>query len=150
MTKHSNLGARGNERLNVVYGWMRLHFDITNISMTFSNNGLPPNISISLRASISFLLRNSRTYSKVPVRPMISKAYCFTSTDVGFWLTILRSCRLDESARIAWMIGNENLPSVKSSQNPLFFVYYHKHAISNPSHVALYPNSLTVSDCRFM
>lgn len=107
-----------------IMGESAFHFDITSISITFSNNGFPPNISISLRASISFLLRNSRTYSKVPVLAIISSAYCFTSTDVGFWLTILRSCRLDESSRIAWMIGNENLPSVKSSQNPLFFVYY--------------------------
>lgn len=28
---------------------------------------------------------------------------------------------------MAWIIGNENLPSVKSSQNPLLFVYCKIH-----------------------
>jgi hypothetical protein len=36
---------------------------------------------------------------------------------------MFRSCRLPGSARIACMIGNENLPSVKSSQRPLLWEY---------------------------
>lgn len=39
------------------------------------------------------------------------------------WRTVLMISRFEASARMAWTIGNENLPSVKSSQNPLLVAY---------------------------
>lgn len=37
---------------------------------------------------------------------------------------VLSMTRLLWSARTPWTMGNENLPSVRSSANPLFFEYY--------------------------
>lgn len=48
----------------------------------------------------------------------------YDSDDDRGYENLLRSFRLLGAARIEWMIGYENLPSVKSSQNPLFAEYY--------------------------
>lgn len=102
------------------------------VSIYFSNSGLPPKFLIASKDSSSFWRRNSRTYSKLPALLITSNAYFLTSTAVGFWLIIFSSCRLLISFLIAWIIGNENFPSVRSSQKPLFWVYWNHLSVVLP------------------
>lgn len=83
---------------------------------------LPP----SSNSSINFLTRSPRVpktfrqYSKLPVCSIYATAYFLTCSSSVFCFRMLRRTRLSGAARILWIIGNENFPSVRSSHNPLF------------------------------
>ena len=62
-------------------------------------------------------------YSKLPVPSIYDTAYRFTCSSSVFCFRIFRSTIFSGLARMLWMMGKENLPSVRSSQRPLFCEY---------------------------
>ena len=86
----------------------------------FSPSG-PPSSSVTIfSARSTSMLTSLRQCAKLPTRSINSVAYFLTSGSVGFCRRIFMSCAFCGSARMAWMIGKENLPSVRSSHRPLF------------------------------
>lgn len=97
---------------------------ILNASIIISSILFPPKSLISCLASTSSTCKNWRQYSNVPVFSSNCNANCLSSKELLRCFSILSNWRLEGSVRIEWIIGNENFPSVKSSQNPLLSAYY--------------------------
>lgn len=79
--------------------------------------------STSFRARSDSVLSTFRQYSKLPVDSIYDTAYFLTCSSSGFCLRMFRRTRFSGLVRMLWMMGKENLPSVKSSQRPLFCEY---------------------------
>lgn len=100
-------------------------FIFSKIALTPSAPSFPPSspavLSVSSTSCIAFSrssLMHLALYSKLPFLSMYATAYFLTSGSPVFCLRMLTSTRLAGSARMAWMTGKENLPSVRSSAKP--------------------------------
>lgn len=92
-------------------------------SMTPDSSGVLPSMpSTNALASAVSAASVRRQWSNEPVDSMHATANRLTSPSVVRCLRMLDSWMFDGFERMLWMMGNENLPSVRSSPNPLFLL----------------------------
>mmetsp|Transcript_6461 Transcript_6461/g.27187 ORF Transcript_6461/g.27187 Transcript_6461/m.27187 type:complete len:221 (-) Transcript_6461:372-1034(-) len=105
----------------------------------------PPSAAIAASMSRRIARSRSLVWSNAPTDSMKSTAWRLTSTLVVRCLRMLRRRVSSGRARTARMMGKENLPSVRSSQNDLECMYSSDRRLTRSSRIWKYSASRSTS-----